>query len=1131
MIPSGLSIQRTLAEELHNLANVPLRQCDLNDVKTFQSALPGYQINIVSKESFNAIVYQGPEAEKKIYLYHHDNHFDVITTMSGFLNQSYFCQKCKKGYNTKEKHICNEPCYLCHKCHEDQPKDWKYCSKCNRRFKNTKCFHLHAQISSQGNSTCQTYYRCRQCSTTVNRNISRQQHVCGDKYCETCKMFMPKDHVCYMKTTAEEEEARLLKRKQEKRAKEDDDVKKWIFFNFECTQDEMIECNEGYQPQKQIACGISNQSDCHTNPCQQGYVSKKMTVCRNCHRPSCGSYRHVPNLCVVHKVCEKCIDEDEIDWHSICKICQYKERIFKGSNTRNEFCKWLFSEENEKALIFCHNFRGYDSYPIVSYLYENAFRPEVIMNGSKFLSIEVPHMKMKFIDSMNFIPMALSKIPKAFNLSKLAKGYFPHLFNNEENQQTILDCLPDIKYYNPGGMMPEDREKFISWYYEHKNDTFDFEKEITKYCRSDVDILRRGCLKFRNIFMQMTTRNDEGIDPFAHCITIASACNLVFRKLFLEEKSIGIIPPQGYRPKDKQSVKAMQWMKYHAHQTNVEIQHAGNEGEKIIRQYKVDGYYEIGKQKVVMEFHGDYWHGNPKCYSANTLNKVQNKTMGDLYQRTLEKRRNLESLGYTYLQMWESDFNRAVESAEEMKSFIENLEMISPLEPRDAFYGGRTEAFKLHAEADENTDIKYFDVTSLYPFVNKTGKIPLGHPKIVTENFDLLQNYEGLIKCRILPPKHQYMPVLPLKINNKLLFGLCRTCMEKQIQTCKHTDRERMITGTWVTDEVKKAIEKGYVVDKIFEVWHFDRISQYDPQAKEGGAFTDYVNTFLKMKQEASGWPKWCDTEEDRYKYIEEYHQREGIRLEYQNIALNPGLRALAKLMLNSFWGKFGQRENMPKTSYVTDPSEYFDMLTSNRQQVKDVSYVSDEMVRLQWVLDDNFVETSGRTNVVIAAYTTAQARLILYSYLETLGDRTLYADTDSVIFTARPGEWSPSLGDYLGDMTDETPGKKIVSFITGGPKNYAYRAQDQDGKISTCCKVKGITLNYKNSLDINFDTIKKMITTNETSVVTVQNDYKIARDSNRTEIVTRKENKDYKLVFDKRVLQTDLTSVPYGYI
>lgn len=93
---SGLSIQKTLAEELHKIANVPLRQCNLDDVKTFQLVLPGYQIHIVSKESFNVIVYQGPEAEKKIYLYHHDNHNDVITTMSGFLDRSYFCQKCQK---------------------------------------------------------------------------------------------------------------------------------------------------------------------------------------------------------------------------------------------------------------------------------------------------------------------------------------------------------------------------------------------------------------------------------------------------------------------------------------------------------------------------------------------------------------------------------------------------------------------------------------------------------------------------------------------------------------------------------------------------------------------------------------------------------------------------------------------------------------------------------------------------------------------------------------------------------------------------------------------------------------------------------------------------------------------------
>lgn len=75
------------------------------------------------------------------------------------------------------------------------------------------------------------------------------------------------------------------------------------------------------------------------------------------------------------------------------------------------------------------------------------------------------------------------------------------------------------------------------------------------------------------------------------------------------------------------------------------------------------------------------------------------------------------------------------------------------------------------------------------------------------------------------------------------------------------------------------------------------------------------------------------------------------------------------------------------------------------------------------------------------------------------------------------------------------------------------------------------MTLNYKNSLDINVDTIRNIKTSNGTSVVTVWNDYKIARDYKRPEIITWKENKDYKLVFDKRILQRGLMSVPYGYM
>jgi len=66
---------------------------------------------------------------------------------------------------------------------------------------------------------------------------------------------------------------------------------------------------------------------------------------------------------------------------------------------------------------------------------------------------------------------------------------------------------------------------------------------------------------------------------------------------------------------------------------------------------------------------------------------------------------------------------------------------------------------------------------------------------------------------------------------------------------------------------------------------------------------------------------------------------------------------------------------------------------------------VTEEMVEMRWKSKEEFLESSGRTNVVSAAYTTAQARLKLYSYLDSLQTRVIYADTDSVVFTVKEGE------------------------------------------------------------------------------------------------------------------------------
>ena len=146
-------IQEELTLELHTKAGVPLHQCGIEDMKTFQRFLVGYQIHVISREHFNGIFYHGPKAEKKIYLYYHDNHYDGITSMTAFLSRIYFCANCYKGYNTKEEHACNDVCHKFPKIHDQTEYDWINCQDYGRYFKGPTCFNLHKKTTPLGNST------------------------------------------------------------------------------------------------------------------------------------------------------------------------------------------------------------------------------------------------------------------------------------------------------------------------------------------------------------------------------------------------------------------------------------------------------------------------------------------------------------------------------------------------------------------------------------------------------------------------------------------------------------------------------------------------------------------------------------------------------------------------------------------------------------------------------------------------------------------------------------------------------------------------------------------------------------------------------------------------------------------
>lgn len=149
------------------------------------------------------------------------------------------------------------------------------------------------------------------------------------------------------------------------------------------------------------------------------------------------------------------------------------------------------------------------------------------------------------------------------------------------------------------------------------------------------------------------------------------------------------------------------------------------------------------------------------------------------------------------------------------------------------------------------------------------------------------------------------------------------------------------------------------------------------------------------------------------------------------------------------------------------------------------------------YTYNEDFLEPSSRTNVAIAAYTTAQARLKPYSYLKPLGEWVLYCDRDSIVFSTSPGQWEPPLRDYFGALTDEAPQNAITAFATRGPKNYVYTLLKLTKKgRKSICKVRGITLNFENSPVINFNTVKDVVTGKGSNCVTVEDEHKIVRNS-----------------------------------
>ena len=277
-------------------------------------------------------------------------------------------------------------------------------------------------------------------------------------------------------------------------------------------------------------------------------------------------------------------------------------------------------------------------------------------------------------------------------------------------------------------------------------------------------------------------------------------------------------------------------------------------------------------------------------------------------------------------------------------------------------------------------------------------------------------NYFGLIKAKILPPHGLLLPVLLIKINDKLMFPLYCTCaMNENQQTCNCPDKDRILIHMWCTLKINLALNIGYI---LILNWSENTCNQQR-------LFSNYINMFLQMKTQASGYPSNVTTHEQKNEYIRQYEKHEGVHLDPNKIENNPGLCSIGKLALNSFYGKFGQRTDMKKVQFINQYEKLYSILMDVTKVIKNFHVLNNDMIMMEYKQSEEFKESVNKTNVILA-FCSAYAHIKLWKMMNGLGNRVLYHDTDSFIYTYKSQEWIPPTGEYLSDLTDELSCSKV---------------------------------------------------------------------------------------------------------
>jgi len=453
---------------------------------------------------------------------------------------------------------------------------------------------------------------------------------------------------------------------------------------------------------------------------------------------------------------------------------------------------------------------------------------------------------------------------------------------------------------------------------------------------------------------------------------------------------------------------------------------------------------------------------------------------------------------------------------------------------RLALRGGRTDVRRLtYTLTDEDKAlgrrIAYVDVVSMYPSVQVKHEYPVGVPQIMIYDLDYYpcnihrnpvsgNNLNLICECthetrlRVrnkrmfvydMSGPSNFVPTSQSIIDDDDFFGLVCVSLtpptDMFIPVLVTYDHERgkcqadltpIVAQVFTSVELKVALRAGYTLDKLH---------RYDKYNRAPGLWNKFIKTLyidkmgnsLKKVAGIVQQPSSDKQNELVMEYESRFQMGQMVRDSFSSWDCNPVKKQVAKIMLNSGWGKHCQRPNLSQSKIISknDMDAERDFMQSYDHGYFTISsiipmkcgtaYERKDLAKSNPNLHDSYIPAG----IFVPAY----GRLMLYEQMSKLGKRVLYHDTDSIIYIYDPTEdYNIPTSDIWGDWEEEDDSKiGIESFTAIAPKSYGYRLSN--GKEKT--KFKGVSVKHSHADIINLKTMEDMVAShwrNEEMIVDV---------------------------------------------